>query len=147
MSDEMSDDPFYLMQKRLERLERKMEEMIEEALQPSWSLTDRALEPLYDVEELEDKLVVTADLPCVRAKEDLEIFCTESVLEISARMCHPVSFKNWGTVQRDTDFDCFRKVIPLPSEVDPEGARASLKGGILKIRLPKRVRRRKIRIV
>jgi HSP20 family protein len=143
----MSEDPFEIMQRRMARLERKMEELFEEALQPSWSLEEKALEPLYDVEELENEIVVTADLPCVRDKNDLEIHCTESVLEIRASMCQPVSFRKWGTVQRDADFDCFRKIIPLPSEVDPDGAKASLKSGILTVRLPKRVRRRKVRIL
>jgi HSP20 family protein len=143
----MSEDPFEIIQKRMARLERKMEELLEEALQPSWSLAERSLEPLYDVEELEKEIVVTADLPCVRDKDDLEIHCTENVLDIQARMCQPVSFKNWGTVQRDVDFDCFRKMVPLPSEVDPEGAKATLKEGILTIRLPKRVRRHKVRIL
>ncbi|MBU7004637.1 MAG: Hsp20/alpha crystallin family protein [Theionarchaea archaeon] len=143
----MSEDPFEIMQKRMARLERKMEELFEEALQPSWSLEEKALEPLYDIEEMENEIVVTADLPCVRDKNDLEVNCTESTLEIQARMCQPVSFKKWGTVQRDADFECFRKIISLPAEVDPDRARASLKAGILTVRLPKRIRRRKVRII
>lgn len=143
----MSEDPFELIHKRMARLERKMEELFEEAFQPSWSVAEKALEPLYDVEELEKEIVVTADLPRVRSKEDLEIHSTETTLEIEARMCQPVSFRRWGTVQKDADFECYRKVITLPAEVDPEGGRASLKNGILTVRLPKRVRRHKVRIL
>jgi HSP20 family molecular chaperone IbpA len=143
----MGEDAFDRMEKRMARLERIMDEMLEEALVPSWSVADHALEPLYDLENLEDEIVITADLPCVRDKEDLEIHCTGTSLDIEARMCHPVSFRKWGTIQREADFECFRKKIPLPAEVEPEGAKASLKGGILKIRLPKRRGRHRIRIL
>jgi HSP20 family molecular chaperone IbpA len=143
----MGEDAFDRMEKRMARLERIMDEMLEEALVPSWSVADHTLEPLCDLENLEDEIVITADLPCVRAKEDLEIHCTGTSLDIEARMCHPVSFRKWGTIQREADFECFRKKIPLPAEVEPEGAKASLKGGILKIRLPKRRGRHRIRIL
>jgi len=143
----MGDDLFDLMERRMARLERKMRELFEEAFQPSWDLSERALEPLYEVEDLEQEVVVTADLPRVREKKDLEVHCTETAVEIRARMCQPVSFERWGTVQRDADFNCYHKVIPLPAEVDPEGARASFKDGILTIHLPKRIRRHKVRIL
>jgi len=112
---------------------------------------DAPVPPPFDdcdaLENLEEEIVITVDLPCVRDKEDLEINCTGTSLEIEARMCHPVSFRKWGTVQREADFECFRKRIPLPAEVEPEGAKASLKGGILTVRLPKKRGRHRIRIL
>ena len=144
MEDE---DPFDRLQRRMERLERRIAEMIEETFNPPWDLGERALEPLYHIEELKDGVVVTADLPFVREKKDLEVNCTESSVEIKAKMCQPVSFRRWGTVQRDADFHCYRKVIPLPFEVDPDKASARFKDGILEIRIPKKIHRQKIRIL
>lgn len=142
----MGDDPFELIERRMARMERRMQEIFEEAFHPSWDLAEKTLEPLYHVQDLVDEVVVTVDLPCVHDKEDLEVSCSETELEIKARMYRPVSFGRWGTVQRDVDFESYRKVIPLPAEVDPEKVRASFKGGILKMNLPKPVRRYRVRI-
>jgi HSP20 family protein len=143
----MEEDPFELMERRMRRLEKRMEEILEEAFQPSWSVANHALEPLYQVSETEAEVVVTADLPCVRDKSDLKVNCTETVLEVEARMCEAMCFDRWGTVQKDADFDCYRKLIPLPAEVDPGNAEASLKEGILTVRLPKHTKTHKVRIL
>ena len=143
----VAEDPFELIERRMARLEKRFREIMKEGLGPSWDLHDRTLEPLYEVHELENEVVVTADLPCVRDKKDLEVHCTENSVEIRARMCQPVSFRKWGTVQREADFECYRKVIPLPAEVDPEKARADFKGGMLTVRVPRLIRRHKIRVL
>ena len=141
------EDPFDRLQRRMERLEKRIAEMIEETFTPPWDLGEKALEPLYDIEEFKDGVVVTADLPFVRDRKDLEVNCTENSVEIKATMCKPVSFRRWGTVQRDTDFYCYRKVIPLPFEVDPDKATARFKDGILEVRIPKKSQRQKIRVL
>jgi len=143
----VAEDPFELIERRMARLEKRFREILKEGLAPTWDLSERTLEPLHEVHEFENEVVVTADLPCVRDKQDLEVHCTENSVEIRARMCHPVSFRRWGTVQREADFECYRKVIPLPAEVDPEKAKADFKGGILTIRVPRLVRRHKIRVL
>jgi HSP20 family protein len=143
----VAEDPFELIERRMARLERRFREILKEGLGPTWDLSERALEPLHEVHELKNEVVVTADLPCVHDKQDLEVNCTENSIEIRARMCRPMSFRKWGTVQREADFECYRKVISLPAEVEPEKAKADFKGGILTIRLPRRIRRHKIRVL
>lgn len=113
-------------------------------LSPSWH-SRGCLEPLIHITEGEEEILISADLPCVR-KEDIELYCTENAVEIRAKMSRQVRFERWGTVQREITFNSFRRSIALPAEVIPEEAKASFKGGILEVRLPKKIKKTRIRI-
>ncbi len=143
----MDEDPFELIERRMARLEKRLMQMLREGFGPTWDLAEKTLEPLHEVLELENEIVVTVDLPCVRDKNDLEVHCTENSVEIRAKMSRPICFRRWGTVQREADFECYRKVIPLPAEVDPEQAKADFRRGILTVRLPRLIRRHRIRVL
>lgn len=113
-------------------------------LNPSWHFVG-CLEPLIHITEGDEELIISADLPCVK-KEDIELFCTEGAVEIRAKMSRQVKFERWGTVQREITFNSFRRSIALPAEVIPEKAKASFKGGILEIRLPKKIKKTRIEV-
>ncbi len=101
---------------------------------------DGNLEPLYEVEDKEDAILVTFDLPRVR-KENVEINTTENTVDVMAKMSDAVCWERWGSIQKRISFQAFRKQIRLPEPVDPEKVSASFKNGILRINLPK-VRRK-----
>ena len=101
---------------------------------------DGCLEPLYEMEDKEDEISVTFDLPRVR-KENVEINTTENTVEVIARMSDAVCWERWGGIQKRLTFQAFRKQIRLPEPIDPERTSASFKNGVLKINLPK-VRRK-----
>ena len=94
------------------------------------------LEPLYEVEDKEDEILVTFDLPCV-SKENVAINTTEDMVEVIAKMSNAVCWERWGVVQKKITFQSFRKQIRLPEPIEPEKAHALLKNGILRITLPK----------
>ena len=77
-------------------------------------------EPLVDVMEEDDEVVVIAELPGVE-KEDIDLRCTGRELTISV----------------DTEKRKYYKHLELPCEVDPKSAKASYKNGILEVRLKK----------
>jgi len=135
-----------------EELENRIDRMFEETLEssifegPLWDAEGCYLEPLVDVRDLPDEVLLTVDLPFVEKKEDIDIRLSQNALKISAKMCKPVCFERWGTVQRRIDFQEYRKTIRLPIEVTLKGARASFKNKILRIRLPKKVRKLRIRV-
>jgi HSP20 family protein len=78
-------------------------------------------EPLLDICEEDGELIVIAEIPGVR-KSDISLNSTESHLKIS------VNSKNYK----------FFKDIQLPCKVEPEGAQARYKNGILEVKLKKR---------
>ncbi|RLG37042.1 MAG: Hsp20/alpha crystallin family protein, partial [Thermoproteota archaeon] len=88
-------------------------------------------EPVLDVMDFGDEIVVVAEIPGV-SKEDIDVSATERRLTIRAK---PYSAK-----------------VDLPAEVRPEGAKATYSNGILEVRLPKKegkraeVREKKVKV-
>ena len=97
---------------------------------------DGNLEPLCEVEDREDEILVTFDLPRVR-KENVEINTTEDTVEVIAKMSDSICWERWGSIQKRITFEAFRKQIKLPEKTNPGKTTASFKNGILKITLPK----------
>ncbi|MHA1917017.1 MAG: archaeal heat shock protein Hsp20 [Candidatus Ranarchaeia archaeon] len=77
-------------------------------------------EPLVDVTEEENEIVVIIELPGV-TREDIELNSTENQL----------------TVKVETEYRKYYKDVKLPSEVVAESAKARYKNGVLEIRLKK----------
>ncbi|MCP8308519.1 MAG: Hsp20/alpha crystallin family protein [archaeon] len=117
------------------------EQAFSELMSPSWDAVGKCLVPLINIEDKEDEIVVTVDLPCVESKEDIDLNVTEDNLEIIAKMREAIKWERWGTSQRQFEFKAFRRLVRLPEKVNPEGSRAMFRNGILKVSLPK-VRRR-----
>lgn len=102
-----------------------------------WDIKRQSLVPLANVHETEDKVIIEIDLPLVK-KRDIHLRLVEKGIEIEASFERCVQFQNWGTIQRNCEFRSFYKMIPLPTQVVPEGAKATSKKGILRIELKKR---------
>jgi len=86
-------------------------------------------EPLVDVIEEDDEIVVVAELPGVE-KEDINLSCTGRELIISV----------------DTEKRKYYKRLDLPAEVIPKSAKASYKNGVLEVRLKKARKEERIKI-
>ena len=104
---------------------------------PSWDLNKRCLDPLVNVDEKEEKIVLTVDLPCVD-KEDINVRVKRRDLILEANMRREMRFETWGGAHRKISFNSFRKEISLPAEVDTEEIEASFNDGILKVEMGKK---------
>jgi HSP20 family protein len=111
----------------------------------SSDLWQKHLEPLVYVEDKGYEFILTTELPGVK-KEDIEINVTENSVDIKAKLKKSCRFHRWGTVHKEVNFECFHKLIRLPSLINPEKAKASFKRSILKIKLPKRHEKRRIKV-
>jgi len=94
------------------------------------------LEPLSELEDLGDAILVTFDLPRVK-KEDVEINLTEDTVELIAKMSESVCWEKWGSIQKGLTFQTFQKQIRLPVPINQKEASASFKNGILQVIMPK----------
>jgi HSP20 family protein len=83
---------------------------------------NRTREPLVEVIEEDDKLVVIAEMPGV-IKEDVEIKATSRSLTISTKL--------------NSDSINYYKEIELPSPINSDYAKARLQNGILEVKLKK----------
>ncbi len=135
----------------IEEMRREMRRLMEdlerafELDRPMWDYESRSLEPLCTISENEKEVIVTFDLPLVD-KDSIEVNATEDTLEVSAKLRQAFEYRGIACLERGVHFTCFRKVIRLPSRVDPTRARARFRNGILEVRLPKRVKGRRITI-
>lgn len=105
--------------------------------EPSWDIDRKCLDPLVQMRETDDEIIVTADLPCVE-KEDIDVTVEENSLKIRAQTKEDLQFERWGGVHRRVRFNSFRKNVKLPSQVDPDEAEAKFKKGVLEVRLKKK---------
>ncbi len=123
-----------------EEIDELIESMFESTriFRPDWDVESCCLEPLVHIETTPVSVIVTADLPYVESKDDIKINATEDTIELVADMKREVRFEKWGTVQRETSFRKYRKLIRLPEEVNPQEAKATFKNGVLRVVLPKK---------
>lgn len=101
-----------------------------------WPKFSEFREPLIDMEETEDELKVTVELPGI-SKEDIDIDVTEDTITIKAKRKEAIEEKKKGFYRVERSYRGFYRKIGLPCNVIPEKAEASYKDGILIITLPK----------
>ena len=140
----MSDDEYYgldeYIDKILQRLRRQMDRALQLAdlsMESSWDIEEGCMEPLFQLQERENEIVVSADLPLVK-KESIKIKADEQMVEISAETVKEIAYDKWWASQRKKTFCRFHKKIALPSKIIPEEAKACFKNGILILTLPKK---------
>jgi HSP20 family protein len=93
--------------------------------------------PRVDVTEADDAIVVHAELPGVEAK-DMEVTVADGVLTLKGEKRSEREEEKEGRVYRERFFGSFERRIPIPETVDLDRVDASLKDGVLEVRLPKR---------
>ncbi|WP_309492570.1 Hsp20/alpha crystallin family protein [Candidatus Hecatella orcuttiae] len=120
-------------------IDRMMKEFTEAMLPetPMYDVTKKELQPLTNIQETEENVIVTIDLPCVR-KEDIKLHITKDSLKVEAPTRQCIQFEPWGPFQRQVEFEVFRKILKLPTTVEAKKARARFQGGILEVTIPKK---------
>jgi len=111
----------------------------------SFNPEECCLEPLTNFIETENEIIITADLPYVTS-DKIELNVSENMLHLEAPLDQGIKYMQWGTFQRNIEFQNFRKFIKLPPNIDSEQIGASFKNGILEIRIPKKITLIKIQI-
>jgi HSP20 family protein len=98
--------------------------------------TMEAMTPSTDLQDTEDKILVTADVPGVD-KENVTVNVRGDMLEITAEKKEEKEEKGEGYIRRERGYTGFYRRIPLPAEVDPGKVDATLKDGVLRIEMVK----------
>lgn len=95
--------------------------------------------PSVDVSEKENSYVVTAELPEVK-KEDTTVTLENGVLTISGERKKEWEGKNGVRYHRiERSYGSFLRSFALPDDADPDKVTATMKDGLLKIRIEKRL--------
>ncbi|MGY1722600.1 Hsp20/alpha crystallin family protein [Blastococcus sp. SYSU DS0533] len=99
--------------------------------------------PSADLEETDDAYVVELELPGL-ARDDVDVRLDDRVLTVSGEIRER---KRTGILHRRArKVGKFRYAVTLPAEVDDEHAEASLRDGVLTVRVAKPAQSRRRRI-
>jgi HSP20 family protein len=129
----------------LTRWEREMDRMMDEFFgrrmrgfwPERWLGGDsETIEPVVDVYEEKDDIVVKAELPGME-KNDIEVSISDSqfILKGEKRKEEKAETEDYYKCERS--FGAFFRVLDLPSDIQADKVKASFKNGVLEVRLPK----------
>jgi len=136
-----------LIESSLEEIEKEMEQAIQEIREwrPMWNASKGTLEPLTQIEDTGDKIIITTDLPYVK-KENIDLKVCDNSLEIDATLEQCVKYEDWVNVSEECEFKSFYKDIKLSEKIIPEETNAKFTNGILTVELVKRKGKRRIKV-
>ncbi|PTD94710.1 Hsp20/alpha crystallin family protein [archaeon SCG-AAA382B04] len=137
----MSWDPFRELRKMQNRMERIFSDLERESLPTQKRSKPKNQKkgettPFTDVRDLDEEVVVTADLPGVD-KEDIDVSVEGNSLTISAERSQEESEESEGFVRRERTLGQFYRKIKLPSDIKEDEAAAKFNNGVLEVKLPK----------
>lgn len=93
--------------------------------------------PSVNLSETDKEVKVVAELPGLEEKEvNLELDDDTLVLEGEKKAEEEAKEDKWHRLERS--YGSFRRVIPLPAEVEGAKAKAAFKNGVLSVTLPKK---------
>ncbi|MBE0616365.1 MAG: Hsp20/alpha crystallin family protein [Proteobacteria bacterium] len=92
--------------------------------------------PNVDLKETEKEFILTAEVPGMQ-KDDIRINILEQSVTIQGERKEVKESKAESYRYRESSFGTFQRVVPLPSPVVAEQAKAKMKDGVLTLTLPK----------
>jgi len=99
------------------------------------SIINRYATPRTDVYQTEKEVIVKSEVPGL-SKEDMEVLIENTYIRLSGHKKRNAG-SNEEICRSERFFGSFSRIIPLPSEVQPDKAVAQYKDGILTIVMPK----------
>lgn len=127
-------------------VERTLDKVFNETLPTAWRRTTGSgdIIPNCDLIEEEDHFLLKAEVPGVK-KEDLDISVSDDSITLKGEVKEekeeiPKAFGSEGKrfYRNERTYGAFTRTIPLPSEIKSGEVEATLKDGILELRLPKK---------
>jgi HSP20 family protein len=130
-----------------EEIEKRFDEFFDRVFsaEPMWNLQTHSLRPLFQVGQSKESIRVQVDLPYVE-KEAINLRVDEQSIDLSAELRQPIRYERWGTAQRECEFRRLTVTIPLPTKIIPDEAVARFKEGVLTVELPKKMKKKSIRV-
>ena len=92
--------------------------------------------PRVDVEEIEREIVVRAELPGIN-DDDVNLTLKDDYLILEGEKRAQNEKKEGGVSYFESSYGSFKRVVPLDVEIDADGVDATMKNGVLTVKLPK----------
>ncbi len=117
-------------EKEIAKGKERSQELQTEAVEP-----EAAFVPLVDVIEKQDGVEILADMPGV-SRENVEASLEEGVLTISGKVSPP-TMQGMSLQSGEYETGSFYRSFAVGEGLDTEGIEASMKDGVLRLRIPK----------
>ncbi len=92
--------------------------------------------PRVEVKETDKEITVIAELPGMDEK-DIELILADGALTLEGEKKHENVGEKDGMQYSECSYGSFRRVVPLPCEIDEDKVAAEFRNGILTVTLPK----------
>ncbi len=119
-----------------ESFQKQIDEFFQEFMYPEFFSKEKTFYPKIDITEKEKEIIIKADVPGINEK-DLDVSITKDSVIIQGEKKYEHEEKNVNFYRKERTYGSFRRVIPLPMEIDESKAEATYKNGVITIKLPK----------
>lgn len=138
-------DPVTSMQRLQTSMNRWFDSFFENAgLAPFERMGERwdVYGPRVDIEETDDAFEVTVEVPGLD-KDDIDVSISDTMLTVAGKTSGQREERRRNVYRMERSYGAFTRTIPLPDEINPDKAEASLEKGLLVLTLPKTEQARK----
>ncbi|MCL6547777.1 MAG: Hsp20/alpha crystallin family protein [Alicyclobacillus sp.] len=125
-------DPFHLL-----RRDAHPSTWFPRLFDDDWMMPLRPTMPRVDVRETQTEVIVTAEIPGLESKDDVNIAIHDNHLHLDGKINRSMERKDENVYHSERYYGQFSRTITLPAAVDESRAKASYRNGILEITLPK----------
>ena len=126
-------DPFG----ELSNMRNQLNRIFDHTFRRSLAAGPEAAGPRVELYQTDQEVVVTAELPGIQSKDDVEVSVTPDSLNLRGEMKRSQDVNEENYFHSERYYGSFSRTLPLPVEVKPEETRASYQNGLLEIRMPK----------
>jgi HSP20 family protein len=127
----------YTAPTELDRIREDINRIFDEDWLGGSGILDRSVAPSMDVEDSDDEVLVTAELPGVDIK-DVDVSVSGNVLTIKGEKHDEHEERRSSYYHRERWSGSFQRSVTLPDAIDPDKVSAEMKSGVLRITLPKK---------
>jgi HSP20 family protein len=90
-----------------------------------------------DVRENQSEVIVTAEIPGLEKKDDVNITVHDNHLHLSGKIERSNEPTDENIHRMERFYGQFSRTVALPSSVDDSAAKATYRNGVLEVRIPK----------
>lgn len=100
------------------------------------SIINRYATPRTDIYQTEKEIIVKSEIPGL-SREDMEVLIEDTYIRLSGQKKRVKTREDEEIYRSEQFYGSFSRIIPLPSEVQPDLAVAEYRDGILTVIVPK----------
>ncbi|MCX7738049.1 MAG: Hsp20/alpha crystallin family protein [Hydrogenothermaceae bacterium] len=132
--------------RELARLENEINRLFKELVpEEKFEAQVTVWSPRVDMYEKDNNLIVEAEIPGA-TKENIEVKVKDNSIIIKGEVKREEEKKEENYYRSERFYGKFERILPLPTDVKLEEAKASFENGILKLNIPKVSQEKEIKI-